>query len=183
MDSERWDIKTSTVGLCDDALQEHRPGSTDQVHESILRGAETVTERLNPSSDTLGILSGVYWSTYCLQFDGDTLGVSANGRHPSAECLPDGAVPLQRSLAAALQTTQTSTQGGQRDSGGEHGLHHLSEDDRERSYTRLHERLGYFIHTSTWTSVQPHMVEFWSRQMALREDRLFWISPNHPVRS
>lgn len=141
LDSERRDVKTSTVGLGDDTLQEHRPGSTNQVHKGILRGAETVTERLNPPSDTLEILSGVYWWTYCLQLDGDTLRMSANGRHPSAESLPDGAVPLQRSLAAALQAAQTSAQRGQRDSGGEHGLHHLSEDDRERSSPQLNESL------------------------------------------
>ena len=70
--------------------------------------------------------------TYCLEFDCDALGVSAYGRHPPAERLPDGAVPLQRTLAAALQTPQTSTQRGQRDPGGEHGLHHPSTEDRER---------------------------------------------------
>lgn len=76
----------------------------------------------------------MYWFTYCLKFHCDTLGVSAYGCHPSAECLPDGAVPLQRALAAALQTPQTSTQGGQRYSGGKHGLHHPTEEDKERSW-------------------------------------------------
>lgn len=54
-----------------------------------------------------------------------------HGRHPAAERLPDGAVPLQRALAAALQTPQTSTQRGQRDPGAEHGLHHRSEEEEE----------------------------------------------------
>lgn len=71
-------------------------------------------------------------STYCLQFNSDAVGVSADGGHPSAEGFPDSAVPLQRALAAALQAPQTSTQGGQRDSGGEHGLHHPSEEEKER---------------------------------------------------
>lgn len=75
----------------------------------------------------------MYWYSYCLQFDCDTLGVSAYGCHPSAECFPDSAVPLQRALAAALQAPQTSTQRGQRDSGAEHGLHHPSEKEKERS--------------------------------------------------
>lgn len=66
-----------------------------------------------------------------LQFDSNALRVSAHGGHPPAERFPDGAVPLQRALAVALQTSQTSTQRGQRDSGGEHGLHHPSEEEEE----------------------------------------------------
>lgn len=62
------------------------------------------------------------------------MGVSAQRGHPSAEGFPDGAVPLQRALAAALQTPQTPTQREQRDSGGEHGLHLPSEEDAERSW-------------------------------------------------
>ena len=35
--SESWNVETSGVGLCVDAVQEHGPGSTDQVHQGVLR--------------------------------------------------------------------------------------------------------------------------------------------------
>lgn len=42
---ECWNIKASSIALCMDTLQEHGPGSTDQVHQSVLRddggGGET----------------------------------------------------------------------------------------------------------------------------------------------
>lgn len=72
-----------------------------------------------------------HWYTYRLYFDRDALGESADGRHPSAERFPDDAVPLQGALAAALQTPQTSTQGRQRGSRAEHGLHLHAEEDKE----------------------------------------------------
>lgn len=75
----------------------------------------------------------MHWYTYRLYFDRDALGESADGRHPSTERLPDGAVPLQGALAAALQTPQTSTQRRQRGSRTEHGLHLHSEEDQEGS--------------------------------------------------
>lgn len=43
LNSERRDVKTSGVALGDHTLQEHGPGSTDQVHQSVL------TERSNQS--------------------------------------------------------------------------------------------------------------------------------------
>lgn len=75
----------------------------------------------------------MHWYTYRLYFDRDALGESADGCHPSAERLPDGAVPLQGALAAPLQTPKTPTQRRQRGSGAEHGLHLHSEEDQERT--------------------------------------------------
>lgn len=40
--------------------------------------------------------------TYCLEFYCNTLRVSAYRCHSPTECLPDGAIPLQRALAATL---------------------------------------------------------------------------------
>lgn len=60
--------------------------------------------------------------THRLQFDRDALGVSAQGGHAAAECLPDDAVPLQGALAASLQAAQPPTQWRERDPGGEQGL-------------------------------------------------------------
>lgn len=72
--------------------------------------------------------------TYCLQFYSNALRVSAYCCHSSTECLPDGAVPLQSTLATTLQSPQTLTQRGQGDSGGEHGLQHSSGEGRKRNY-------------------------------------------------
>lgn len=74
------------------------------------------------------------WEAYSLQFDGDALRVSAYGRHAPAEGFPDGAVPLQGALAAALQPPQASTHRRHIDGRGEHGLHHPSEEDKETSW-------------------------------------------------
>lgn len=71
-------------------------------------------------------------STHGLQLHGDAVGVSADGRHPAAERLPDGAVPLQGALVPPVQTPQTPTEGRQRHPGGEHGLDLSSEEDHRR---------------------------------------------------
>lgn len=42
--SERRHVKTSTVYLCTHTLQEHRPGSADQIHQSVLQGGEKLNK-------------------------------------------------------------------------------------------------------------------------------------------
>lgn len=139
LDSERRHVEAPAVALCVDALQEHWPGSTDQVHQSVLQRAATVTETLTPSSPPppthmVTHRKRITGFTHCLQLHGDALGVSAHGRHSSTESFPDDAVPLQGALAAPLHPAQTLTQRREGDSGGEQGFDNPAEEEKKRNY-------------------------------------------------
>lgn len=93
-----WDIKATAICLSTQTLQEDRPCSSNQIHQRILLRERESYGKSEEALQTKGrwkrLLNGSFVS-HRLQFDSDALGMSPEGRHPSAQSLPHRAAPLQ----------------------------------------------------------------------------------------